>query len=198
MSLPKAQLRHCSGPRRPAGSPTCNGSTEHAGDSLATNKTYTAGVYHIPTENFTLPAEFTDTERGSTMATRTTAAISISARIGRSEALWMGIVSHERLLTTGALLGLDRDDHVDVFHRHQRPCLSLMTGLSAWASPTGRATRSPALRRITRGRTRRRARVLLPALHQLLHGGLERRHTGFQRQNILLDFARSALPQCGR
>ena len=57
-----------------------------------------------------------------------------------------------------------KDHHIHVFHGHQRPCLSLGPGLSAWASPTGLATRSLALRRIARGRTRRRARVLLHAL----------------------------------
>jgi hypothetical protein len=113
-------------------------------------------------------------------------------------ALGIGSVSQQWLLTTGALLGLERDHHVNVFHRDQRPCLSLVTGLSAWASPTGLATRSLVLGRITRGRTRRGARILLQALQQLLHGGLERRHTGFKRQNLVLDFARSAIPKFGR
>jgi hypothetical protein len=113
-------------------------------------------------------------------------------------ALGIGIVSQPWLLTTGALLGLARDHHVNVFHRDQRPCLSLVTGLAAWASPTGLATRSLARGRITRGRTRRGARILLHAFQQLLHGGLERRHTGFKRPNIVLDVVRSAIPKFGR
>jgi hypothetical protein len=113
-------------------------------------------------------------------------------------ALGIGIVSQQRLLTTGARLGLERNHHVNVFHRHQRPGLPLVTRLSTRAAPTGLATRSLALRRITRGWTRRRARVLLQALHQFLHGGLEGCHTGFKRQNIVLDFARGAIPKFGR
>ena len=112
--------------------------------------------------------------------------------------LWLGVVAPERLLTTGALIGLERDHHVNVFYGHQPPCLSRVTGLSTGAPSTGLATRSLALRRITRGRTRRRARVLLQALHQLLHGGLKGCHTGFKRQNIVLDFARGAIPKFGR
>jgi hypothetical protein len=39
---------------------------------------------------------------------------------------------------------------------------------------------------------------LLQALQQFLYGGLERRHTSFKRQNVVLDFAWSAIPQFGR
>jgi PQQ-dependent catabolism-associated beta-propeller protein len=59
---------------------------------VETNKKYTAGVYHSLTGNFTLLAEFSDTRAEATMASRTTAATSISARMCRSEALWLGIV----------------------------------------------------------------------------------------------------------
>jgi hypothetical protein len=33
-------------------------------------------------------------------------------------ALWLGVVSQQRLPTTGALLRLERDHHVKVFHGH--------------------------------------------------------------------------------
>jgi hypothetical protein len=112
--------------------------------------------------------------------------------------LWLRIVPRERLLTTGARIGLERDHHVNVFHWHQRPCLSRVTGLSTRAPSTGLAAGSFALRRITRRRTRRRARVLLQTLPQFLHGGLERRHTGLKRQNIVLDFARGEVPKFRR
>ena len=95
--------------------------------------------------------------------------------------LWLRVITPERLLTTGTLLGLERDHHVHLFYRQQLACLPWMTGLSSWTSSTGLATRPLAFRRITRRRTRRGARVLLQAFHQFPHGCLERRHTGFKR-----------------
>jgi hypothetical protein len=110
-------------------------------------------------------------------------------------ALGIVIVSPQWLLTTGTRIGLERNHHVNVFYWHQHPCLPPMTGLSTRASSAGLATRSLALRRITRRRTRRSARILLQTLQQFLHGCLERRHTGFKRQNIVLDFAWGAIPK---
>jgi hypothetical protein len=108
------------------------------------------------------------------------------------------VISRQRLLAIGPLLRLEREHHVNVFHRHQRPCLPRVTGLSPSTPPTGLATRALALRRITRWRTRRGARVLLHALHQLLHGGLERRYAGFERQDRVLRVARCAVPDLRR
>jgi hypothetical protein len=112
--------------------------------------------------------------------------------------LRLRVIPRQRLLATGTLLRLERDYHVNVFHRHQRPGLPQVTGLSPSTPSTGRATRSCALRRITRGRPRRRARVLLHAFHQLLHGGLERRYPCFEGQDIFLGFARCTMPDLWR
>ena len=62
-------MGHCTGPRRPRRArkhvidPLIAGYTQALGFCSLTNthKKYTAGVYHSLTENFTLLAEFTDT-----------------------------------------------------------------------------------------------------------------------------------------
>ncbi len=52
--------------------------------------------------------------------------------------LRLRVVTSERLIATGARRGLQRDDRIDLFHGHQRPCLATMPGLSSWTTPTGR------------------------------------------------------------
>jgi hypothetical protein len=71
--------------------------------------------------------------------------------------LRLRVVPRERLLTTGAHIGFERDHYVHVCYRHQHPGLPRVTGLSTRTPATGLTAGSLALGRITRGRPRRGA-----------------------------------------
>jgi hypothetical protein len=113
--------------------------------------------------------------------------------------LRLRVITVQRLLATGARRGLERDDLVDLCHRHQRPGLATVPGLPTRPTPTGETATALTLAggRITRRRPRGGARVLMQLLQQSLHGCLQRRHTGFEVQDIGLSLRRCALPDLG-
>jgi hypothetical protein len=62
--------------------------------------------------------------------------------LGDLLSLGRGIFPLQGLVTVHAQRWLDRADAIDLFHRQQRPCLPLMTGLPARSTPPGRAART--------------------------------------------------------
>src|SRR5262245_56468466 len=102
-------------------------------------------------------------------------------------AVRLGIVARQGVLTAMTLLGLDRDDGVDLLGGDHGPGLPRMAGLP----PTLASTRSPAgalpqrLWGIIRWRARGVVRVLLEALQHALDGGLQRGNARFEGADIL-------------
>src|SRR6266481_4735048 len=80
-------------------------------------------------------------------------------------ALRLRVLAVQWLMASGAEHGLERDHHIDLFDRHQRPCLSLVPGLPSRPTPTGRPALALllAVGGITRRGPRRGARVLTQA-----------------------------------
>jgi hypothetical protein len=119
--------------------------------------------------------------------------------------LGLAIFSMQGVLTAGAALGLDGDDHLHPLDRDQRAGVPLVAGLPAGPTPTGLVPWPPAdgLGRIARRGPRRGARVLRQPLCQVvdrrsqaLDDGLQRRPPAFERPDIVLDHCRGLVPQC--
>ena len=123
--------------------------------------------------------------------------------LGHLMPLGLGIFPLQGVLTAGAALRLDGDDHVHLLHRHQRPGVPLMAGLPTWATPTGlRRGRFPRAwgGSLDGGRDEVRE-VLLHLLGQVLDrrfqaldDGLQRRHTGFEGTDVVLGLDGLMLP----
>ena len=118
--------------------------------------------------------------------------------------LGLAIFSRPGVLTAGAALGLDGDDHLHPLDRDQRAGVPLVAGLPAGPTPTGLVPWPPAegLGRIARRRPRRGARVVLQPLgsvldrrFQALDDGLQHRHPGFEGPNVVLDRSWGLVPQ---
>lgn len=111
--------------------------------------------------------------------------------------LGLGILPLQGALAAPTVLGLHGEDHVPLLDRHHPPRLSLVARLPARPTP-GRLAPRPfgqGLRRITRRRARRGARVLLPLLPQLLDCGLQRRDSGVEGMESGLHLRGCALPE---